>query len=297
MQAHNGSSAPLMYGVGNAHLDVCWLWNLPVTRRKTARTFAQQLRLLDEYPEARFFQSQPVLYEMCREYYPDVFEGIKRQVAAGRWIADGAMWVEPDTNMPCGEALVRQFLYGKRYFKEVFGVDSRLCWLPDTFGYSAVLPQILAGCDVDYLTTQKIFWTYNDADRFPHHAFTWQGMDGTRVRCYLHMEYESKVNAGTLIDKWNSRVERDGTGKFLLPFGYGDGGGGPTRDDYEQIRREADLEGVPRIRHADPSELFCDLADDPVFDSVYVGELYFQCHRGTYYSAGGGSSAGTGAAS
>lgn len=282
MQAHNGSSAPLMYGVGNAHLDVCWLWNLPVTRRKTARTFAQQLRLLDEYPESRFFQSQPVLYEMCREYYPDVFEGIKRQVAAGRWIADGAMWVEPDTNMPCGEALVRQFLYGKRYFEEVFGVDSRLCWLPDTFGYSAVLPQILAGCDVDYLTTQKIFWTYNDADRFPHHAFTWQGMDGTRVRCYLHMEYESKVNAGTLIDKWNSRVERDGTGKFLLPFGYGDGGGGPTRDDYEQIRREADLEGVPRIRHSDPSELFCDLADDPVFDSVYVGELYFQCHRGTY---------------
>ena len=102
------------------------------------------------------------------------------------------------------------------------------------------------------------------------------------MRCYLHMEYESKVNAGTLIDKWNSRVERDGTGKFLLPFGYGDGGGGPTRDDYEQIRREADLEGVPRIRHADPSELFGDLADDPVFDSVYVGELYFQCHRGTY---------------
>ena len=282
MEAHNGSSAPTMYAVGNAHLDVCWLWNLGVTRRKTARTFAAQLRLLDEYPEARFFQSQPVLYEMCREHYPEVFEGIRRKVKEGRWIADGAMWVEPDTNMPCGEALVRQFLYGKRYFRGQFGVDSRLCWLPDTFGYSAALPQILRGCDVDYLTTQKIFWTYNASDRFPHHAFTWQGMDGSRVKCYLHMEYESKVNVETIVNKWNSRVEHDGTGKFLLPFGYGDGGGGPTRDDLEQIRREADLEGAPRMRHADPCELFRELEGSGPMDNVYVGELYFQCHRGTY---------------
>ncbi len=283
MAAKNGSSAPQVYAIANSHLDMAWLWDLDVTRRKTARTFAAQLRLLDEYEEMKFIHSQPVSYEMCREHYPDLFEKIKQKVRSGQWIADGAMWIEPDTNLSSGESLVRQFLYGKRYFKEVFGVDSKLCWLPDTFGYSAVLPQILKSCQVDYLTTQKIYWTYNDSQKFPHHAFCWEGMDGSKINSYVHREYESMVNPAAVMKHWNNRMRRDGTGKFLMPFGYGDGGCGPTRDDMEQIRRSEDLEGTPKISYTTPYDFMKDLEEtSSVFDNCYTGELYFACHRGTY---------------
>ena len=139
------------------------------TYRKTSRTFAAQLRLLEEYPEYKYLQSQPAAYEMCRKYYPELYERILAAVREGRWIAEGAMWVEPDTNMTSGESLVRQLLHGKRYFKDQLGVDSVVLWLPDTFGYSAALPQILKGCGVQYLVTQKIFWSYNDGEPFPYH--------------------------------------------------------------------------------------------------------------------------------
>ncbi len=284
MQAKNGSLAPQLSAIANSHLDIAWLWTGDETRRKTARTFAAQLRHLEEYPETLFIQSQPILYEMCRERYPTVFEKIKQAVKKGNWIADGAMWVEPDTNLSSGESLIRQFLYGKRYFKEMFDVDSRLCWLPDTFGYTAALPQILKGCEVDYLTTQKIYWTYNDSEKFPHHAFAWEGMDGTRINSYVHMEYESSVNPAKVIGHWKNRMDRDGTGRLLLPFGYGDGGGGPTRDDLEQIRRTRDLEGTPKIEYSNPYEFMSKLQkDSDVFErNVYSDELYFPCHRGTY---------------
>lgn len=282
MNAQNGSSSPLVYAIGNSHLDVAWLWTLSQTRRKTARTFSQQIRHMKEYPEYKYLQSQAVLYDMCNSFYPELFHEIKEMINKGQWYADGAMWVEPDTNMSSGEALIRQFIYGKRYFKENFDVDSRLCWLPDTFGYTGALPQILKGCDIDYLTTQKIFWTYNEADRFPYHAFTWQGIDGSKVLCYLHLDYASKTNANELIHRWNSRVEKDGTGLFMLPFGYGDGGGGATRDDIENVRREANIEGAPRMIYAHPVKLFEDLKEYDVYNRKYVGELYFQCHRGTY---------------
>jgi len=280
MQAHNGTFAPSMGAIGNSHLDVAWLWPLAETQRKTIRTFSQQLRLLEEYPEALFLQSQCVLYEMCQKQYPELFEKIREAVARGQWIAEGAMWVEPDTNMAGGEALIRQFIYGKKYFKEELGVDSRIAWLPDSFGYSAVLPQILAGCEVDGLTTQKIFWSYNDAEAFPYHAFQWKGMDGTTVPCYLHMRYESEVDVKTLCTRWHDRLIKDGSGDFYLPFGYGDGGGGPTRDDMEQIRRERDLQGVPKMRYETPNMLFERRTKEKL--PVYRGELYFQCHRGTY---------------
>lgn len=152
--ATNGSTAPLFFAVGNAHLDLAWLWPVAETKRKTARTFAAQLRLLSEYPDYYYIQSQPAAYEICRQYYPALFKKIKKAIGEGGFIADGAMWVEPDTNMAGGEALVRQILHGKRYFKEVLGVDSRVLWLPDSFGYSAALPQILMGCDVPYMVTQ-----------------------------------------------------------------------------------------------------------------------------------------------
>ncbi len=284
MQAHNGTFAPSMGAIGNSHLDVAWLWPLAETQRKTIRTFAQQLRLLEEYPEAMFLQSQCVLYEMCQKQYPELFEKIKEAAARGQWVAEGAMWVEPDTNLAGGEALIRQFLYGKKYFREELGTDSRIAWLPDSFGYSAVLPQILKGCEVDGLTTQKIFWSYNDAEPFPYHAFLWKGMDGSTVPCYLHMRYESEVDVKTLCTRWHDRLIQDGSGDFYLPFGYGDGGGGPTRDDMEQVRRERDLQGVPKMRYETPNTLFERRMKDKL--PIYRGELYFQCHRGTYTTQG-----------
>ena len=278
--AHNGTFAASMGVVANSHLDFAWLWPIGETRRKTARTFAAQLRLLKEYPEALFLASQCAEYELCRQYYPDLFEEVKAEIAEGRWIADGGMWVEPDTNMAGGEALVRQFLYGRRYFREVLGVDSRVAWLPDTFGYSAALPQIIKGFGMTGLTTQKIFWSYNDAEPFPHHAFLWRGLDGTMIPSFLHMFYETKVDAATVRERWVNRLETDGSCDFYLPFGYGDGGGGPTRDDMEQIRRQKDLQGAPKLYWMAPDDYLKKRNNGNL--PIYRGELYVPCHRGTY---------------
>lgn len=280
MNAKNGTFAPSMGVVGNSHLDLAWLWPLTETRRKTARTFAAQLRLLKEYPEALFLQSQCAEYELCRQYYPELFDEIVKAIKSGQWIADGGMWVEPDTNLTGGESLVRQFLYGKRYFKEVLGVDSQVAWLPDTFGYSAALPQIISGFGMKGLTTQKIFWSYNDSEPFPHHAFLWQGLDGSKIPVYLHMFYETQVEAKTLHTRWVNRLERDGSCDFYLPFGYGDGGGGPTRDDMELIRRQKDMQGTPKLYWCAP-EAYLEKRNDGTLPK-YRGELYFPCHRGTY---------------
>jgi len=284
MEARNGSSAPQFYAIGNAHIDICWLWPYRETQRKVARTFAAQIRMMDLYPEYKYVQSQPEAYQICKELYPRLYERIKEKVRAGQWIPDGSMWVEPDTNMTSGESLVRQLLLGKRFYREEFGVDCQLLWLPDTFGYSAVLPQLLRGAGVKYLTTQKIFWSYNGGDRFPYHYFTWQGMDGSEVTSFLHMDYTSRTDAATVAERWRDRVQKRGISRFLLPFGYGDGGGGPTRDNLEDIRRNRDLEGVPQMRIEAPQKFFEDCAADGAPQNRYVGELYFQAHRGTYTS-------------
>ena len=284
MEAHNGSTMPRFAAIGNAHLDVCWLWPYRETERKVARTFAQQVRLMDLYPDYKFLQSQPQTYQICKERYPRLYARIQEKVRAGQWIADGSMWVEPDTNMTSGESLIRQIVHGKRFYKEEFGVDCQLLWLPDTFGYSAVLPQILRGCGVKYLTTQKIFWSYNGSDRFPYHYFTWQGMDGSEVTSFLHMDYTSRTDPATVVGRWRDRVQKRDLSRFLLPFGYGDGGGGPCRDHIEYARRERDLEGVPQVEFEAPQQFFEDCAKEGAPVNRYVGELYFQCHRGTYTS-------------
>ena len=278
--AHNGTFAASMGVIANSHLDLAWLWPMEETRRKTARTFAAVLRLLEEYPEAMFLQSQCAEYELCRKHYPELFGRVKAAIAAGRWIADGGMWVEPDTNLAGGEALVRQFLYGRRYFREVLGVESRVAWLPDTFGYSAALPQIIKGFGMTGLTTQKIFWSYNNSEPFPHHAFLWRGLDGTMIPTFLHMFYETPVDAKTVHTRWTSRLEQDGSSDFYLPFGQGDGGGGPSRDDMEQVRRQRDLQGAPKLYWMTP-EAYLKKRDNGSLPS-YRGELYVPCHRGTY---------------
>lgn len=284
LSAVNGSTAPQFYAVGNAHLDLAWLWPMAETRRKTSRTFAAQLRLMEEYPEYKYLQSQPAAYVMCRENYPELYERIKAAAARGQWIAEGAMWVEPDTNMISGEAMVRQLTYGKRFFKEEFGVDSVLLWLPDTFGYSAALPQILRGCGVKYLVTQKIFWSYNEGDPFPYHYFTWQGADGSRIDTFLPTSYTYKTDPKEICETWKKRVQKRGLDRFLLPFGYGDGGGGPTRDHIEYLRREEDLEGMPRVSIESPVRFFEMMEKEGGPRNTYAGELYFTAHRGVYTS-------------
>ncbi len=282
LEAVNGSVVPQMWAVGNAHIDLSWLWPYRETQRKVARTFAQQLRLMDMYPDYKFIMSQPQAYQICKDFYPDLYERVKEKIKAGQWIADGAMWVEPDTNMSSGESLIRQVIHGKRFYKEEFGVDSKLLWLPDTFGYTAALPQILKNCGVEYLTTQKIFWTYNGSDRFPYHYFTWQGMDGTEIVSFLHMDYTSRMDPATVQGRWKDRVQKRGIDKFLLPFGYGDGGGGPCRDHIEQALRQKDLQGIPQVRMEAPDAFFAESLSNGKPEHKYVGELYFQCHRGTY---------------
>ena len=148
------------------------------------------------------------------------------------------MWVEPDTNMASGEALIRQLLYGKRYYQEEFGVDSKMLWLPDTFGYTAALPQILKSCGVEYLVTQKIFWSYNEGEQFPYHYFYWEGMDGTKISSFLPTSYTYRTDPTELMNVWENRSQKRDLDAFLLPFGYGDGGGGPARDYLEYAKRE-----------------------------------------------------------
>lgn len=282
MEAKNGSSAPVFYAVGNAHLDLAWLWPMAETYRKTERTFAAQLRLIEEYPEYKFIQSQPASYEMCKKYYPELFARIKEAIKGGQWIADGAMWVEPDTNMASGEALIRQLVHGKRYYKEEFDVDSEILWLPDTFGYTAALPQILKGCGVKYLVTQKIFWSYNEGEQFPYHYFTWEGMDGSQIVSFLPTSYTYRTDPVEANRIWKNRTQLQDLDAFLMPYGYGDGGGGPARDFVEYARRQEDLEGNVKVKMAGPAEFFHDMEEQGGPVNTYVGELYFSAHRGTY---------------
>ena len=284
LECRNGSTAPALWCVGHSHIDVAWLWPLAETERKCARTFGTQLALMEQYPEFRFLQSQPHLYWMAKRLYPEMYERIRKAARRGAWIPEGALWVEPDTNVAGGEALIRQFVHGKRFFREEFGVDCKLMWLPDVFGYSGALPQIMAGCGVKYFSTQKIFWNYNGGETFPCNSFWWEGIDGTRVLAHIHNDYNSHTNPAKIMQRWNERVQKDGIRSRLMPFGFGDGGGGPTRLHLEYLRRCGDLEGLPRTRQASPIDFFKDLERDAAGLPAYVGELYFQAHRGTLTS-------------
>ncbi len=278
---HNGSTAPQFYAFGHAHIDVAWLWPLAETERKVHRTFAAQVAHMDRYPGYKFLQSQPHLYRMAKELYPDLYARIKEKVAAGQWIPEGGMWVEADTNVSGGEALIRQFVHGKRFFREEFGVDNKMLWLPDVFGYNAALPQIMKGCGIEWFSTQKIWWAYNGGEQFPYNDFYWQGLDGTAIRTFLHVSYTSDTDAETMGRRWNDRRQKYGLRGFMIPFGYGDGGGGPTREHIENVLRQKDFEGLPRMDFAHPNDYF---ENTPEPTDTYVGELYLQCHRGVQTS-------------
>jgi alpha-mannosidase len=270
--------------VGHAHIDSAWLWPMRETVRKCTRTFANVLALMDEYPELRFACSQAQQYAWIEEHQPKLFARITDAVATGRFVPAGGMWVESDTNMPGGEALVRQFVHGKRYFAERFGVEPREVWLPDSFGYSAALPQIAALAGFRWFLTQKLAW--HPTNPFPHHTFWWEGIDGTRLFAHLPPvdTYLAELTPAELNHATKNFRDHAGATTSLVPFGHGDGGGGPTAVMMERARRQADLEGAPPIEHLTPTAFFeraeAEYPDAP----VWVGELYMEAHRGTYTS-------------
>lgn len=278
------ASAHTLSAVGHAHIDSAWLWPLRETRRKTSRTFSNVTALADEYGELVFACSQAQQYEWVRAHYPKVWERIKKAVADGRWAPVGGMWVESDGNLPGGEAVARQFVHGKRFFLEHFGVETKGVWLPDSFGYNAAYPQLAKLAGNEWFLTQKLSW--NQTNKLPHHTFWWEGIDGTRIFTHFppvdtyNVEFSGREMAHAVR---NYQDKGRGT-RSLAPFGHGDGGGGPTREMMERARRLADLEGSAKVRIEHPDTFFdaarAEYADAP----VWSGELYLELHRATYTS-------------
>jgi alpha-mannosidase len=270
--------------VGHAHIDTAWLWPLRETRRKSARTFSTALALMDEYPDYRFACSQPAQYAWMKESYPTIFEGIRQKVVDGQWEPVGSMWVEADCNLPSGEALVRQFLHGKRFFMQEFGVDTRELWLPDVFGYPASLPQLIAESGGEYFLTQKLSW--NDTNKPAHHTFMWEGIDGTAI--FTHFPpadtYNGDFTAGQIVRSAADFKDRDRSSLSLYLYGWGDGGGGPEPDMIEAAHRLRSIDGAPQVELGRAADFFDRAKREAHNLTTWVGELYFELHRGTYTS-------------
>ncbi len=278
------ASAHHLVATGHAHIDSAWLWPLRETVRKCARTFTNVMALMDENPDFVFSCSSAQQYKWMKDYYPAVFERIKEKVAAGQFVPVGGMWVESDTNMPGSEAMARQFIAGKRFFLEEFGVECEEAWLPDSFGYSAALPQIVSAAGERWFLTQKISW--NQVNRMPHHTFWWEGIDGTRV--FTHFPpadtYISDLSAMEVHRAERNFSEKGKATVSLIPFGWGDGGGGPTREMIAAARRLASLEGSPTVRIDRPSAFFAQAEAEYPDAPVWSGEMYLELHRGVYTS-------------
>jgi alpha-mannosidase len=273
--------------VGHAHIDTAWLWPLRETQRKCARTFASATVMMDDYPEYRFVCSQAAQYDWIEQRYPALFERIRERVARGQWQPVGGMWVEADMNLPSGESLVRQMVHGQRYFESRFGARCREVWIPDVFGYPASLPQIFAAGGCDRFVTQKLSW--NKQNVFPHSTFWWHGIDGTRVLTHFPPvdTYNASIIGSEMVFSERNFKEHGWSDVSLMPFGFGNGGGGPTREMLERARRFADLDGSPRLRQGTTDEFFAQLEAEAAAGApvpVWDGELYFETHRGTLTS-------------
>ena len=270
------------HGVGHAHIDTGWLWPVRESIRKCARTFSSQIALIEEYPEYIFGASSAQHYAFVKEHYPALYEKIKQAVAAGRWEIQGGMWVEADCNLISGESMIRQFLHGKNFFMDEFGVDVTNLWIPDVFGYSAALPQIIKKAGCRYFLTQKISW--NKTNRFPYHTFLWRGIDGTEILTHFPPAdtYNWLGEPQTMNHAQSRYHESVQTGEFLNLMGIGDGGGGPSEEHIEFARRLADLEGMPHVRFGRADDFFERL--DTHRDELprWNGELYLEMHRGTF---------------
>jgi len=284
--------------VGHAHIDVAWLWPLRQTRRKAGRTFHNVIRLMEQFEDFHFVQSQPQLYDYVLQDYPKLFEDIIKAVARGKWEITGGMWVEADSNISGAESLVRQFLLGRSFYREHFGAhaESPVLWLPDVFGYSACLPQLIKQAGLKYFFTTKMSW--NQYNRIPYDSFWWQGIDGTKVLTYFGttphntqselgiqntVTYNSMVTPAQVIDAWNTFQQKEHHQQLLITYGYGDGGGGPTRQMLENIREMDDFPSVPRTHYGRAGEFFEKLEKKAGgLLPVWNGELYPEFHRGTF---------------
>lgn len=278
----NGSTAPTMWMFGQSHIDLGWLWPLEETYHKSVRTYSTQLALMEEYPEYRFLLCEPALLDMLMERDKEVWERVKEAFRQGQIEPEGAFYVECDTNMPSGESLIRQLMYGKEWFRQQFGRDALVAWQPDTFGYSAVLPQIFKKLGIRYFATEKLLRADPETQRFPYQNFIWEGMDGSCVEALSFFKANAPVNPQLLHKRWEAdRSQLRNIDTMLYSFGYGDGGGGADRDMLEMIRRLRDLEGAPRARWGTLRGFFEETSRQAQ-KNRWTGELYLAWHRGTY---------------
>lgn len=287
--------------VGHTHIDMAWLWRLKHTHEKASRSFSTVLRMMEMFPEYVFLQTQPQIYQYIKEDFPEIYQGIKEKIKEGRWEADGAMWVEADCNLTSGESLTRQILLGSKFIKDEFGKDVQYVWLPDVFGYSWALPQILKKSGIDMFMTTKISW--NQYNRMPHDTFKWKGMDGTEILTHFittpepwnepgswFYTYNGLLTAKTVKGVWEAYSEKEMNQDLLISYGYGDGGGGVNRDLLERRRRLDKMPGLPSLKTGRAADYFAGLKEKVKNTSHYVhtwdGELYLEYHRGTYTSQG-----------
>ncbi|MCX5203449.1 glycosyl hydrolase-related protein [Streptomyces sp. NBC_00237] len=277
-------SAHRISAVGHAHIDSAWLWPLRETVRKVARTSSNMVALMDDHPEFVFAMSQAQQLAWIKEHRPEVFAKVKKKIADGQFVPVGGMWVESDTNMVGGEAMARQFLYGKKFFMDEFGIETNEVWLPDSFGYTAAMPQLVKLSGSKWFLTQKISWS--QVNKFPHHTFWWEGIDGTRV--FTHFPpvdtYNSDLGGEQMAHAARNYREKGRGSRSLAPFGWGDGGGGPTREMLARAERLRDLEGSPKVTVEKPSAFFAKAEAEYPDAPVWAGELYLELHRGTYTS-------------
>jgi alpha-mannosidase len=284
LAAPASASAHLVSAAGHAHIDSAWLWPLRETIRKVARTASNVTSLMDDHPEFIFVMSQAQQLAWIKEHHPKVYARVAEKVAAGQFVPVGGMWVEADTNMPGGEAMARQFVHGKRFYLDEFGIETQEVWLPDSFGYSGGLPQLIKLSGSKWFLTQKISWSMTN--KFPHHTFDWEGIDGTRV--FTHFPpvdtYNSDLSGRDLGHLVRNFRDKGRARRSLVPFGYGDGGGGPTEEMLARAQRLGNLEGSARVSIEKPAEFFAKAQAEYPDPPVWVGELYLELHRGTYTS-------------
>ncbi|PKY21567.1 hypothetical protein RhiirB3_409571 [Rhizophagus irregularis] len=282
----NGSTQHKLTAVGHCHIDTAWLWPFDETKRKVARSWSTQVGLMDVYPDFKFVCSQAQQFEWLQEYYPQLFEKVKEKADKGQFLPIGGTWVEMDCNLPSGESFCRQFLYGQRYFEHNFGKRSSVFWLPDTFGYSAQLPQIIKGAGLKYFFTQKLTW--NNINKFPNTTFYWIGIDGSKVLTHMcpAESYVSQCKVGELINSVRNHKDKEYSNESLLVFGNGDGGGGPLASMIERLHRMKDIDGLAKVEMGSAEEFYERLEKDSKELVTWKGELYFELHRGTYTSHG-----------
>jgi alpha-mannosidase len=278
----NGGGQHNISAIGHAHIDTAWLWPLAETRRKCVRTFSSALEYMDQYPQYKFACSQAQQYEWMKESHPGLYARIKQKVQEGQFIPAGGTWVEPDCNIPSGESLVRQFLFGQRFFRQEFGITCREFWEPDVFGYSAALPQIIRQSGIDRFLTIKLSWS--QFNKLTSHTFYWEGLDGSRVLTHFPPldTYNGVATVEEVLFNVSNFKDHERSRESCMLFGYGDGGGGPTVDMLEQLKRMEDVDGLPRVSLRSPEDFFTRLENDVKDLTVWVGELYLELHRGTY---------------